>query len=79
MRKIARWYDVQVSYKDEALKNETFAAVSTGFTNVSGLLKMLEQTGVAKFTIEDNKIIITRKNKRTDHPKNQLLPNQSKL
>lgn len=61
MRKIARWYDVQVSYKDEALKNETFAAVSTRFTNVSGLLKMLEQTGVAKFTIEDNKIIITRK------------------
>jgi transmembrane sensor len=61
MRKIARWYDVQVSYKDEALKNETFAAISTRFANVSVLLKKLEQTGEAKFSIEDGKIIITRK------------------
>jgi transmembrane sensor len=61
MRKIARWYDVRVTYKDDDLKNETFAAVSTRFANVTVLLKMLEQTGEAKFSIEDNKIIITRK------------------
>lgn len=61
MRKIARWYDVEVSYQDESLKNELFAAVTTRFANVSGLLKMLEQTGDAKFNIEGGKIIISKK------------------
>ncbi|MHB1178962.1 MAG: FecR family protein [Daejeonella sp.] len=61
MRKIARWYDVDVSYQDDALKNELFAAITTRFANVSGLLKMMEQTGDVKFNIEEKKIIISKK------------------
>lgn len=61
MRKIARWYDVDVTYQDEALKNELFAAVTTRFANVSGLLKMLEETGDVKFNIEGREIIISKK------------------
>ena len=61
MRKIARWYDVDVTYQDEALKNELFAAVTTRFANVSGLLKMLEETGDVKFNIKGREIIISKK------------------
>jgi len=61
MRKISRWYDVEVTYRDEALKTELFAAVTTRFANVSGLLKMLEQIGDAKFNIEGREIIISKK------------------
>lgn len=61
MRKISRWYDVDVIYQDEALKSELFAAVTTRFANVSGLLKMLEQIGDAKFNIKGREIIISKK------------------
>jgi len=61
MKKIARWYDVEVTYQDDALKNELFAAVTTRFANVSTLLKMLEQTGDTKFNIEGRRIIISKK------------------
>lgn len=61
MRKIVRWYDVEVSWQDETLKNELFAAVTTRFSNVSSLLKMMEQTGDVEFNIKNGKIIISKK------------------
>lgn len=61
MRKIARWYDVDVTWQDETLKNELFGAVTTRFANVSSLLKMMEQTGDVEFNIEDGKIIVSKK------------------
>lgn len=61
MKKISRWYDVEVTYQDNTVKNELYAAVTTRFANVSGLLKMLEQTGDARFQIVGKKIIISKK------------------
>ncbi len=61
MRKIARWYDVDVTWQDGTLKNELFGAVTTRFANVSSLLKMMEQTGDVEFNIEDGKIIVSKK------------------
>lgn len=61
MRKISRWYDVDITWRDESVKSESFAAVSTRFANVSSLLKMIEQTGDVKFNIEDGKIIVSKK------------------
>lgn len=59
MRQVSRWYDVEVTYEDEALKDKTFGAVTTRFANASQLLHKLELTGVAKFRIEGKKIIVT--------------------
>lgn len=61
MRKIARWYNVKVTWQDETLKNELFGAVTTRFANVSSLLKMMEQTGDVEFNIEDREIIVSKK------------------
>jgi ferric-dicitrate binding protein FerR (iron transport regulator) len=60
MRQVARWYDVEVTYEDESLKDKSFGAVTTRFANASQLLHKLELTGVAKFRIEGKKIIVTR-------------------
>lgn len=56
MRKLSRWYDVDVVYENEALKNEPFAGVTTRFANVSKLLRMLELTGEVKFKMTDRQI-----------------------
>jgi transmembrane sensor len=61
MGKVGRWYDVDVIWQDEGLKNELFGAVTSRFTNVSSLLKMMEQTGDVKFKIGDGKIIVSKK------------------
>lgn len=61
MRKISRWYDVDITWRDESVKSEPFAAITSRFVNVSSLLKMIEQTGDAEFDIEDGKIIISKK------------------
>jgi len=65
MRRISRWYDVEVVWQDAVVKNEHFAAVTTRFANVSQLLKRLEQTGDVKFEIEGRKITIKKKDKLT--------------
>lgn len=60
MGKIARWYDVEVIYKDASLRQERFAAVTTRFANVSVLLRMMQETSDVKFTIEGKRIVISR-------------------
>ena len=59
MRQVSRWYDVEVAYEDESLKDKSFGAVTTRFANASTLLHKLELTGVAKFRIEGKKIIVS--------------------
>jgi ferric-dicitrate binding protein FerR (iron transport regulator) len=61
MKSVSRWYDVNVDFQDEAIKNETFGAVTTRFANISTLLRMMEQTGNVKFSIDGNTIKISRK------------------
>jgi hypothetical protein len=64
MRKVSRWYNVDVEYKDNDVKNYLFAAVTTRFANISTLLKIMEQTGDANFSIVGAKIIISKKVKK---------------
>lgn len=56
MRQISRWYDVEVVYAGE-LGNETFSGVVSAKSNLSQVLKILEEGGVA-FKIEGRKIIV---------------------
>lgn len=58
MKKVARWYNVKVIYKDEALKNKTFFGSVSRFEHVSEILKLLQKTDGVKFEIEDNQILI---------------------
>ncbi len=60
MEKIARWYDVEVIYKDASLRQERLAAVTTRFVNVSVLLKMMQETSDVKFKIEGKRIVISK-------------------
>jgi transmembrane sensor len=60
MRELARWYDVDIAFEEEAIKKAAFTGETKRTENVSEMLKMLEMTGVIRFTIEGRKIIVRK-------------------
>jgi transmembrane sensor len=56
MRQIARWYDVDVTYKGTVSKH--FLGTISRNVNLSQVLSMLQQTGEVKFKIEGRKVIV---------------------
>lgn len=61
MRSVSRWYNVDVVFEDQSLKKETFGAVTTRFANITTLLKMMEQTGDARFSIQGSTITVSKR------------------
>ena len=59
MRKISRWYNVEVSYRGE-LPAESFSGVVNRFENVSQVLHLLSLTNRVHFKIEEGRIIVTK-------------------
>ncbi|MBB5440608.1 hypothetical protein HDC92_004311 [Pedobacter sp. AK017] len=60
MRKIARWYDVEVIYDDSVpLDLETGGWISRD-KNLSGILKFIEKSGLVHFKVEGRKVYVSR-------------------
>lgn len=58
MQKIARWYDVEVTYADSEAKNVTYLGTVSRFENVSQVLRKFQKTGEVRFEIDGRKIIV---------------------
>ena len=58
LRKVARWYNVQIEYADEEAKNVMYYGTVSRFNNISLVLTKFEQTGEVKFDIKGNKVIV---------------------
>lgn len=56
MRQLARWYDVEVSYKGNIDKH--FIGNISRDVKLSQVLSMLQQTGEIKFSVEGNKLFV---------------------
>lgn len=56
MRQLARWYDVEVTYRSNV--NKHFIGSISRNVKLSEVLSMLEQTGEVKFKIEGKKLIV---------------------
>ncbi|MGN6493462.1 MAG: FecR family protein [Agriterribacter sp.] len=56
MRQVARWYDVDIEYRDQ-VSGHIGGTISRN-QNVSKVLQMLEMTGAVKFTIEGRKVTV---------------------
>jgi transmembrane sensor len=57
MRRLARWYDVDVVYKGEPADVQ-FVGVVSSSRNITGVLKLMERTGKVHFKIEGRKITV---------------------
>ncbi|WP_025142518.1 FecR family protein [Pedobacter jeongneungensis] len=60
MRKIARWYDVEVIYGDDAPKKLNLGGWISRSKNISSVLQLMEQTGKVHFKIEGRRITVTK-------------------
>ena len=59
MRKVARWYNVEVIFKDP-LQSEKVSGSVSRFANMGTLLQKLEEAGGVHFKIEERTIIVTK-------------------
>jgi len=59
MRKISRWYDVQVIYEGDIPLNGMEGTMSR-FQNVSKVLDIMQSTGLLRFRIEGKKIYVNK-------------------
>ncbi|WP_114937688.1 FecR family protein [Mucilaginibacter endophyticus] len=57
MRKISRWYDVEVEYQGNVTR-KTFGGIYSMNKDINELLKGLELTGLIHFKIEERRIIV---------------------
>jgi ferric-dicitrate binding protein FerR (iron transport regulator) len=58
MRQLARWYDVEVVFNEATLKNDPMFVEISRNTRLSDALKVLEESGSAKFSIQGKKVIV---------------------
>lgn len=60
MRKIARWYDVQVVYEANAPEDFRFGGFLSRSRNLSAVLRLMEKTGIVHFRISDRKVYVSK-------------------
>jgi transmembrane sensor len=61
MRKVSRWYDVEVEFQNPSLKDVEFGGVVTRYTTISKVLEMLQLTEEASFELKGKTIIVKNK------------------
>ena len=59
LKKVSRWYDVEIEYKNQALKTQVFSGTISRFKNVSQILDKLELTKAVHFKIQGRSIIVS--------------------
>lgn len=60
MRKIARWYDVEVSYDDAVSDNIVSGGWISRDTKLSTILEVIERSGLVRFRLEGRKLYVSR-------------------
>lgn len=60
MRKIARWYDVEIVYDDSAPDNFELGGFISRKKDISAVFKLIELTGKVHFKIQGRRILVTR-------------------
>jgi transmembrane sensor len=61
MTKLCRWYNVEVNYEDEAVKNVKYYGTISRFEKISKVLTKLETTGNLKFEVKGKTVHVSEK------------------
>lgn len=60
IRKVARWYDVDVELRGD-ISDHTFTGTVSRYENISGVLETLALTGLLSFEMEEGKLVVKSK------------------
>ena len=55
---LSRWYDIKVIYLNEDAKKHSFSLNMEKYTDFREILRLMEQTGHAEFTIADGYVMV---------------------
>lgn len=58
MRKVARWYNVELIYQNKQVGEETFGGTISRYDNISSVLSAIEATSDVKFKVVERKVFI---------------------
>lgn len=61
LKKVSRWYDVEIKYVNTPVNMPTFTGSVSRSENISGVLKMLEETSNVRFSIEGKQVNVITK------------------
>lgn len=60
MRKVSRWYDLEVSFSSTDILVETFTGSFSRSTNIDNVIKVLKESSGLNFKKTENKIIVSK-------------------
>lgn len=60
MKQVVRWYDVDVQYNDEDVKQNEFGGTISRYKNITELLNNMQLTGTIHYKIEGRRVILTK-------------------
>jgi transmembrane sensor len=60
MKQVGRWYDVDVEYRDEEVKNNEFGGTISKYKNINELLDVMVLTRSIHYKIEGRRVIIMK-------------------
>ncbi|WP_231424702.1 FecR family protein [Pedobacter sp. Leaf250] len=60
MRKISRWYDVEIIYEDSAPENVRLGGWISREKNISSILNLIQRTGDVHFKLEGRRVIVSK-------------------
>lgn len=58
MQEVARWYNVEVSYKNEALRKQPLAGTISKYGKLSTVLETMELTGAIRFRVDGRIVVV---------------------
>jgi ferric-dicitrate binding protein FerR (iron transport regulator) len=61
LRKLSRWYDINVFFQSEEVRSYQFSGKLPRFKNCNELLDMIEKTTDVQFTMKENRTVIVNK------------------
>lgn len=61
MRRVSRWYNVEVAFTKDVDLNQTFSGKVSRKKHISEVLRALQSTGGLKFSIKDRKVTVSKK------------------
>lgn len=59
--RIARWYDVKISFQQEDLKEVRFSGVMLKFRPLGDLIGMIEATSYVRFSVQGDSLVVSRR------------------
>lgn len=58
MKKLSRWYNVDIRYEDNVVTRFHFTGRIQRYENITGILHLLELTGKVRFEVKGNEVIV---------------------